>query len=157
MVSKVLEIVVFLIDYMQGNSGRLPNTDELSETLETHGYSEDEIASAYTWLLQRMEQAPERYFTDFPSSTKSVRILTPSERLALTQEAYGFLVKLYENELLDQEQFEIILERATVFGPRAVTLDQVKLLASSAIMSDLADHDNIMMFDGSGPASPNFN
>ncbi len=157
MVSKVLEIVVFLIDYMQGNAGRLPNTDELSETLESHGYSDDEIASAYSWLLQRMEQAPERYFSDFPIFTKSVRILTPSERLALTQDAYGFLVKLYENELLDQEQFESILERATIFGPRAVTLEQVKLLASSAIMSDLTEHENMMMLDGSGPSSPNFN
>ena len=43
--SRVLEIVVFLIDLMQGSQGRMANSEELALALESRGYSEDEIST----------------------------------------------------------------------------------------------------------------
>ena len=155
--NRILEIVVFLIDYMQGNKGRLANSDELSSLLSAEGYSEDEISSAYTWLLQRFDNAPEQYFSDFPVSTSSIRILSQSERVQMSPEAYGFLLKLVSQSLISSEQCEIILERAAMIGPRSVSLDHIKLIAASVVMADFDDLDFPDISDDSDPESLRLN
>ncbi|RKX27608.1 MAG: hypothetical protein DRP47_06275 [Candidatus Zixiibacteriota bacterium] len=155
--NRVLEIVVVLIDFMQGNGASLMSSEEVSMTLEAEGYSEEEIASAYSWLMQRSDNAPEQFFSQFPTSGSSVRILTQAERIQLSSEAYGFLLKLVHLSLIDAEQLELVLERVTVFGPRAVDLEQVKLIASSVIFEDIADLDLLELVDHSGAQSMRVN
>lgn len=139
--NRVLEIVVVLIDFMQGDGAAMVSSEEVSTALEAEGYSEDEISSAYSWLLQRFDHAPEEYFSRFPETGTSIRVLTQGERTQLSPEAHGFLLKLVHLSLIDAEQLEMLLERITVFGPRAVDLDQLKLIASSVILEDLGDLD----------------
>jgi|GEM_PF-1166671 len=148
--NRVFEIVVFLIDYMQGDAARFSDTNDLWATLEAQGYSEDEISSAYSWLLKRFENTPQRYFSSFPATPSSHRVLTASERGQLTTEAYGFLIKLSNTSVLSDEQFEIIMNRLSAFGPIPVTLDQIKLLASSVVFSDLDEFDAAELFDSDG-------
>ncbi|MEA2030144.1 MAG: DUF494 family protein [candidate division Zixibacteria bacterium] len=147
--NRVLEIVVVLIDFIQGNNVALVSSDEVSTTLEAEGYSEEEIASAYSWLMHRFDNAPERYFSKFPANGFSVRVLTQTERIQLSPEAYGFLLKLANLSLIDSEQMELVLERVAVFGPRAVNLEQLKLIASSVVLENLADLDLLEMIDAS--------
>ena len=114
--NRILEIVVFLIDFMQGNKGNLAGSEDLSTVLEAEGYSQDEISSAYSWLLQRFDNAPEQYFSEIPVMNASTRVLTPIERFQLSHEAQGFLLKLVNLSLIDHEQLEGIMERVAVFG-----------------------------------------
>ncbi len=145
--NRILEIVVFLIDYMQGNKGRLAGSEDLSSVLEAEGYSEDEISTAYSWLLQRFDNAPEQYFSDISPMNSSSRILTPTERMQLDSDSQGFLFKLVNLSLIDHEQFEGIMERVAVFGTKSVTLDQIKLIASSVVLSDFEELDDINLAD----------
>ena len=48
-------------------------------------------------------------------------------------EAQGFLLKLVNLSLVDHEQFEGIMERVSVFGSKSVSLEQIKLIASSVV------------------------
>lgn len=143
--NRILEIVVFLIDLMQGNKGSLAGSEDLATVLEAEGYSQDEISSAYSWLLQRFDNAPEQYFSDIPVMNASTRILTPTERMQLTAEAQGFLLKLVNLSLVDHEQFEGIMERVSVFGSKSVSLDQVELIASSVVLADFDELDEISL------------
>ncbi len=145
--NRILEIVVFLIDFMQGNRGNLSGSDDLSSVLEAEGYSEDEISTAYSWLLQRFDNAPEQYFSEIPIMNASTRILTPTERVQLTPEAQGFVRKLVNLSLVDTEQLEAIMERVAVFGTKSVSIDQIKLIASSVVLTDYDDLDEIGLAD----------
>lgn len=145
--NRILEIVVFLIDFMQGNKGNLAGSEDLSTVLEAEGYSQDEISSAYSWLLQRFDNAPEQYFSEIPIMNASTRILTPTERMQLTWEAQGFLMKLVNLSLVDHEQFEGIMERVSVFGSKSVSIDQIKLIASSVVLADFDEFDDLTMGD----------
>jgi len=148
--NRVFEIVVFLIDYMQGDAGRLSDTDDLWPALESQGYSDDEISSAYSWLLNRFENTPQNYFSGFPVTHSSNRILTAFERSQLTTEAHGFLLKLLYASVINDEQFETIMERISTFGPKPVTLDQAKLITSSVVFSELDEFDTLTLFDTDG-------
>ena len=151
--NRIFEIVAFLIDYTQGDMGRLSETDDLWATLEAEGYSDDEISSAYSWLLKRADNTPQQLFSALPKRHSSHRVLNASERSQLTTGAYGFLIKLVNLSLIDDEQFETIMERVSIFGPKPVALDQIKFIASSVAFSDLDELDGLSLFDANGDLS----
>ena len=145
--SRVLEIVVFLMDHMRENQGALPFMEDLSGELHGLGYTDAEISSAYSWVLDRFESMHETFFEQFPSEHFSNRVLTQYERLQLTSDAYGYLLKLLNLRVVDDQQFESILERAVIFGPRLISLDQIKSLTSAVLFNEYSDNDNSASLD----------
>lgn len=139
MSERILEIVIFLMDYMRTNQEQLSDSDNFSGTLRSMGYTDTEISSAYFWLLNRFDHAPEELFADFPTISHSTRILSEPERMQLTTEAHGLLLKLQQLSLIDEEDVETILERLTLFGAEPVSAEQIKLVASSIVFGDLEE------------------
>lgn len=139
MTDRILEIVIYLMDYMRESRDRLPDTEDFSATLRTLGYSDHEISSAYQWLLNRLEIAPEELYRDFPQNPTSIRVLTEAERVHMTVGAQGMLLKLLNLGLIDDEEFEAILERVSILGDSVVTSDQVKMVASSVVFGGYDD------------------
>lgn len=135
--NRILEIVVFLMDYLQQGTGGDFRTDEISNTLEQMGYSDTEIDSAYKWMLERINETPETYFSKFSKEPFSHRILTSTERQQISAGAYGFLLKLRNFSLIDDEQFETAIERSIQLGNYPVSENQMKLLVSSVLFPEL--------------------
>ena len=135
--NRILEIVVFLMDFLQHGAGGNFRPDEISSTLEEMGYSDNEINSAYKWMLERLNDTPETYFSKFSKVPFSHRILTATERHQISPEAYGFLLKLRNFSLIDDEQFEASIERAIQLGNYPVSENQMKLLVSSVLFPEL--------------------
>lgn len=127
------------MDYMREDHVLPSESDDFSTTLRTMGYSDNEISSAYFWLMNRFDNAPEQLFSEFPAIHYSNRILSTAERARMTTDAYGFLIKLLNHSLIDTEQFEMILDRAAVFGTDPISSEQVKLVASSVVFRESDD------------------
>jgi len=151
---RILEIVVFLIDYMQEHREQVSDIDDISAMLETMGYQDDEISAAYSWLMDRINPEAEEYFASFPSRHSSVRVLTASERALLSTEAQGFLYKLVNLGLIDDEQLEIVLDRLMVVSSDDVSEEEVKTVASAVVFHDVEELDGLNLFDITSPRSP---
>jgi len=145
--SKILEIVVYLIDHLRENEGQISDMDDVSSDLRSMGYTDNEISSAYSWVLERYGTGDKLYYSDFPEDHSSLRILSHAERYQFEADAYGFVLKLMNLGLIDDEQFEMILDRGSMLGSRPVTEEQVKLIASSFVFSDSTDLDNFSWVD----------
>lgn len=145
--SKILEIVVYLIDHIRANHGRLSDMDDVSSDLRNMGYTDNEISSAYCWVMDRYGANDQTYYSDFPDEHHSLRVLTSSERYQFDTLAQGFLLKLVNLNLVDDEQLEMILDRGAMLGPKPVTLDQMKLIASSFVFADSADLEGFPWLD----------
>ncbi|MBK7141628.1 MAG: DUF494 family protein [bacterium] len=145
--NRVLEIVVYLIDHMRENQGMLPSMDDLTPDLQSMGYSDTEISSAYSWVIDRFEHSDEPFFAQFPEEHHSNRVLTQYERLQLSPEAYGFLVKLVALSVIDDEQFETVLERAFSVSPQRVDLEQIKLVTAAVLFNELNEMESLALFD----------
>lgn len=145
--NRVLEIVVYLMDHMRQNHGALPSVDDLTPDLRKMGYSDTEITSAYSWVIDRFENTNETFFSQFPDEHHSNRVLTQYERLQLTPDAYGFLVKLINLNVIDDEQFESVLERSLSASTRYVGLDQVKLMTAAVIFNEFSEAESLALFD----------
>jgi uncharacterized protein Smg (DUF494 family) len=153
MTDRILEIVIYLMDYMRESQEYLPVSEDFSSNLRTLGYSDYEITSAYQWLLNRMEVAGQELYREFPNNPQSVRILTDSERAHMTVGAQGVLLKLLNLGLIDDEEFETIIERVTVLSDSVVTSDQVKLVASSVVFGGDGEFPPVDLIDSDGNGS----
>lgn len=150
---RILEIVVFLIDYLRDDPVHTLDSEDVSNTLHTMGFSDLEISSAYAWLLERINHAPENYFSQFPQEGFSHRVLAPAEQAQLAPEAYGFLITLRNLALASDEQVEAIMERASVVGIRPVSAEQIRVIASSVLFQDFDDFDDAAALGAGGNIS----
>ncbi|MEZ5358500.1 MAG: DUF494 family protein [Candidatus Zixiibacteriota bacterium] len=134
MQDRILEIVVYLMNQISEHQETIHNIDEMSADLRSMGFTDNEISSAYNWLLQHFEDYPESFsFTDEEIGSTSVRILSETERKILSPEAYGYLLQLRHLRLLTTEQLEMILDRCALFASDPVDVTEVKILASSTM------------------------
>ncbi len=145
--TRILEIVFYLVDYIQEGHGQLSNLTDLSTDLKGLGYSDKEIASAYSWILEHLNAASEHLYSAFPEVSGSTRILTEAERARLTPEAYGFLTKLSGLEMIDSRQVEVVLEHVDMFGHRTVSLEQLKLIISAVAFDESGQLDSQSLLD----------
>jgi len=139
--NRILEIVVFLMDFLQQGAKENFHPDELSDTLEQMGYSDSEISSAYKWMLERLHGNPEKYFDKYPEKPKSLRLLSSVERQQISPAAFGYVLKLKDLDLITDLDMELILEKASQIGTYPMSENQMKVLVSSVVFPELAGAD----------------
>jgi len=154
---RILEIVVHLMDHIRDNQGQLSEMEGVVSELKNLGYTDNEISSAYSWLLERFEITDNTFYSQFPEQHFSTRILTNYERFQFTTDAHGFMIKLLHHGLIDDEQFESVLERGGMFTPKPVGLEQIKLIASAVVFRDLSDFDNFGWLESKAEAPSEIN
>jgi Smg protein len=141
---RILAIVVYLMNCLSEPQAALNNFDEMSADLRSMGYPDNEISSAYSWLLKHFEEYPDNYAfsQEQMKGSRAVRILSETEKKVISPEAYGYLMHLRHLGLLTAEQLEMILDRSTLFGTDPIDIDEIKIMASAA------------MFDGGSSEYP---
>ncbi len=137
--NRILEIVVFLMDYMRDDFDRQAEADDVSIALSNLGYSDQEISAAYSWFIEQFRGAPEQFFSKFPKDRASQRILTDSERMYVSPEALGLLIELLNSSVINDEQLEAIIERAVFFATEPLTVEQMKIVASAVVFNESDD------------------
>jgi uncharacterized protein Smg (DUF494 family) len=134
MSERVVEILIYIMSEMRRNDSVSGKLDILSQDLLDRGYTESEISSAFTWLLDKIDGESEEVLQRQQSTSQySFRHLHEIERAIITPEAYGFIIQLKELAIIDDFDFEQILERALMLGVSRVDLAQMKSLASSIL------------------------
>ena len=132
---RFLEIVVFLISQLKDDHGRIDDIEEISAYLKTQGFSENEISTAYSWILDRLQTDTE-FVYDSKGSITATRILSDNERHHFETDAVGYLMQLAHFNILTDEQMETVLERGMLIWPSPVSLEQIKILIDSILFSD---------------------
>ncbi|UCD63584.1 MAG: DUF494 family protein [Candidatus Zixiibacteriota bacterium] len=137
--NRILEIVVFLMDYMRDAHEHQSEADDVSAALRNLGYSDQEISAAYNWFLEQFKGAPEQFFSKFPKDRSSQRVLTNTERAFISPEAHGFLIKLLHGRVITEEQMEAIIEKSAFFASEPISIEQIKIISSAVVFNETDD------------------
>jgi Smg protein len=129
MVNRMIDLVVLVAELSRREGKSLR---ELDHELEELGYSSKEIEQAMFWLSsQHRSNIPGLAGVSKPSH----RVLSPWEAACLDSEAYGYLLRLQNLGIIDQEQFERIVTRILPIGGEKLPLGELKTLAGSVIFN----------------------
>lgn len=129
MLTRLMDLVVLVAELSQ-NSDK--SYRDLDKELVTRGYSPEEIEQAMFWFSSRGD-TPERERIQMPSG--AVRVPSELERMSLSGESYGYLLRLLNLGIVDLDQFERVIARAIPVGPEKIHLNDVKMIACSIVFN----------------------
>jgi uncharacterized protein Smg (DUF494 family) len=132
MKERVVEILMYLMAEMEANK-RLSEID--LEDLASRGYTQSEISAAFSWLYDNMPIHDGKVVLQAKASRSSRRHLHAAEKMALTTDAQGYLMQLFELGLLDTEDFEAVIERAMLSGFEKLSVPEVQEIAAAVIFA----------------------
>ena len=130
MLSRLMDLVVLVAELSTEND---KSYKDLDQELAERGYAPEEIERAVFWYSSRGE-VPEAEKFEL-HGRHSVRVLSEWERMSLCSECYGYLLRLLNLGIIDDEQFEKIIARAIPVGPEKIQLNDVKAIACSVIFN----------------------
>lgn len=153
MKGRVIDIIIYLMDQIDESGKGLSQFDQLVDDLHIRGYQEEEINTAFFWLLEklrlRLSQLSRR--STHPAK-KSSRILHSTERLHFSNAGYGYLIQLYQLGLIDDEQREQIIQKAILSGWDEIGEPEVKYLAARLLLNtdeEQMDPGHLLLLDES--------
>lgn len=130
---RVLAIVSIIAHYIS-EDGQLPANGDLVEELLAAGFEAEEIDAAFHWMeslsLHEDSQRP-----DHPLTLPSHRIFTKEECQVLSRDARGFLLRVREMGILDEELQEEIIQKAMQTAEDEVSLREMKTLTALTLFS----------------------
>jgi uncharacterized protein Smg (DUF494 family) len=124
-----MDLVVLVAELSQ-NSDK--SYRDLDKELVTRGYSPEEIEQAMFWFSSRGD-TPERERIQMPAG--AVRVPSELERMSVSGESYGYLLRLLNLGIVDLDQFERVIARAIPVGPEKIHLNDVKMIACSIVFN----------------------
>jgi uncharacterized protein Smg (DUF494 family) len=138
MKEKVVELLVYLMSEIQDNR-RIADIDV--KELQNKGYTQSEITAAFSWIYDNVQLGhPERRTSGSPREG-SRRVFHDAEKAVISTEGQGFLLQLTELGLLDDRDFEQVIERAMMSGYEKVSVSELQELVAG-----------ILLTKGGGPA-----
>jgi uncharacterized protein Smg (DUF494 family) len=133
---RIIDIIVYLMGQIDEKGRGLSHFDSLTEDLKARGYADEEINTAFFWLLERLRLRLSQLARSAKYLPKrSSRILHITESMLFSQRGYGYLIQLYQLGLIDDEQREQIIQRALMSGLEQIGESEVKLLAARLLLS----------------------
>ncbi len=137
-VGRVMEIVLYLVGEMRRNK-LLADID--LRKLTARGYSESEVSTAFTWLVDKImvtgmqaELTPVAAQKSFETKGRApFRVYHELELAILAPDARGYLLQLRELGLMKDTELELLLDRLWLVGAQNVSLVDVRDLAASMI------------------------
>ncbi|MEE9168179.1 MAG: DUF494 family protein [bacterium] len=128
---RVVEILIYLMHEIRHNRKNVDQMDGVSKDLIRQGYTENEINAAFSWLFERIKSDTEEIIVNEEAGSDSYRVLSDVEKLIVSPEAFGYAIQLRQLRLIDQTEFEQIIERAMMLGASSIGIEDVKSIVAS--------------------------
>lgn len=126
MKESVLDVLMYLFEnYMYEEPEEQTDRDELQSSLLEAGFTEREIAKAFAWLDELVEQQDA---CQPGTSTQPVRVYVDSEQQRMDQECRGFLTFLETAGILDAVRREVVVDRVMALDSDDVDLEDLKYI-----------------------------
>ena len=123
------------MSHIKDHQGQLENLEDVSSYLKSNGFTDNEISSAYSWVLDQL-QGESPFVLEESQSPASTRILTEQERRHFASDAIGYLLQLRYLGLISDALMEVILERAAIMGATPIDLDQLKIITGALLFRE---------------------
>ena len=151
MSERVVEILIYIMSELRRSKKYSQKLDLLSEDLIERGYTESEISSALTWLVNRLNLDSEEVVQRQEPALRSHRHLHEIERTMISTAAYGYIIQLKELGILDDLEVEEVLERTLMLGTAEVEIEDIKSVVTGILFRNegFADGTHLLLEENS--------
>lgn len=130
---RILAIVNLIVQKLMSEHAWEGET-EIVESLLASGFEPEEIDAAFDWMAN-LSRSKQEDSAPFLQQTTGQRVYTADEARTLGTEIIGFLTRLRNLGLVDEETHEEIVERAQQVSEEGLTLKEVRIIAALTVLS----------------------
>ncbi len=134
--NKIIEILIQLLGHLKEHDLDTDSLTDFSEGLITHGYDEIDISDAITWFMEKLNAHTAKSAEILEQDNKSVRILHEFERINISTDVYGYLVKLKALSVITSSQMEKILDYYMLVGPNSFNESDINEIVANIIFEE---------------------
>ncbi|MBP9192078.1 MAG: DUF494 family protein [Ignavibacteria bacterium] len=133
MQEKVLEIIIMILNEIR-ESKQLSEVD--LEKLNSEGYTEAEINSAFAWIFSKIEDG-EKVFNEPGYKSKSHRFLHEAEKNIITTEGQGFIIQMKELGVISDYEEELLLDKLIISGFHYAGVEELKVVLTGILFNSV--------------------
>lgn len=130
MEDKIVELIIYILKEIKTLEINLQDVD--TRKLEKLGYSKSEMNVAFSWLFDKL-CLRDLGLGSLDETPHSFRILHEVEKLAISPDAYGYLIQLRELNIISESYIEDIIDKIMMTQSHPIELDEMKEIVSSFI------------------------
>ncbi len=133
---KFLDIITFVIKEIRENSDGDIDLQTVVDILEDEGFSDEEISSAMSWIMDHGEQLdhmPTEHRGTYPRPVW--RSLNEIEQSTISPTAYSYLFHLREQNILSDDSMEKVIDRAVSLRLIQMTVEDIKDLIAAVVLN----------------------
>ena len=134
--NKLIEILIYLLDHLKDHDLDIESLSDFSDGLVTRGYDEMEVAEAINWFFERLNVHSIKSTEITEQKTESVRVLNEYERMSISSELYGYLLKLKSKSVITSSQMEKILDYFMVVGTHTLCEQDVNEVIANILFDE---------------------
>ncbi|MBN1294097.1 MAG: DUF494 family protein [Candidatus Latescibacteria bacterium] len=127
---RTIEVIIMLLGHLRENDLDVESLKEFSESLVIHGYNEHDVAEAIGWLFEKLNFMTVSSTEIAVQKDQSVRILHSYERMKISPEVYGYLLKLKNLSIINGSQMEKIIDYCMLTGDEVDESDIDEIMAT---------------------------
>ncbi|MBN1466629.1 DUF494 family protein [candidate division KSB1 bacterium] len=133
---RFLDVLTFVLNEINENSDGDLDLQTVIDVLEDEGYSEDEISSAMSWIMNHGDQL-DRITTEQKSNIPRPvwRSLNDIEEETISPKAYSYLFHLRELNILTDDNLEKIIDRAVNLRLLRMSVEDMKDLVTAVVLN----------------------
>lgn len=136
---KIMDAVGFIGRFVADHWESMIDQQDIQDELLNLGFSSREISDAFKWIEKNTLGGTDGHFEEGTSDTlmipPPIRVLSAVEKMKISPEAYGTLVKYYDRGLIDPVLLEEIIERAMHSESEELNDHDIRKVASLAIFN----------------------
>ena len=146
MYEKIIEIISLVVSELKYK--KHINDIDMKELFDL-GYTQEEISTAFSWLVDRLDFSEKFFAGSSVPSPESFRIMLDSEKELFTNEALTEIVHLQILGILSNEILEAFIDRAIYMGISNIDVSQVRnFIAYYVFQAAPNDYSNRIMLQG---------
>ena len=133
---RFLDVLTFVLNEIRENNDGDIDLQAVVDILEDEGFSEDEISSAMSWIMDHGEQL-DRITTEHRGAYPRPvwRSLNEIEQATISPNAYSYLFHLREQNILSDDSMEKVIDRAVSLRLMQITVEDMKDLIAAVVLN----------------------
>ena len=131
---RIVEILMYVIGEIQSRKIQVDEIEGISDELMQRGFSQREVATAFSFFMNRISRDVNRLEVSQPERALSYRVLHDVERQYVGPEAHGYLIQLSHLGLLNLTDVEELVERCMIMGNLNVGGEEMKMLVATHLL-----------------------
>jgi len=151
---KLFDVLELVLKEIRENVVGEVQLQTIIDMLYEHGFSDDEISLAMSWLLSSGDNLQQLVGSAPEGLPRPLwRNLNDEEREAISPSAYSFLFHLRELELLSDNKMEQVIDRAVRLNTSYLGVEDMKELITAVVL-DYEDNASSGYFQFLSTSSP---